>query len=66
MKFNVGDRVEWVRAIPSPELKDIAGIVMAVIPNDQDLDDFYMYDIQFDFGLYTLYGTQLGPAKPTL
>jgi len=33
--------------------------VLAVIPSDSGLDDFTMYDVQFEFGTFTLYGTQI-------
>jgi hypothetical protein len=35
-----------------------------VIASDSNLDEFTVYDIQFDFRTYTLYGTQLRPAPP--
>jgi hypothetical protein len=59
MPFKIGDRVQWVRAVPDATKQDNIGIVTAVIPDDKNRDEFTLYDIKFDFGLYTLYGTQL-------
>jgi hypothetical protein len=39
--------------------KAIPGKVIAVIPSDSGLADFAMYDVRFDFGTFTLYGTQI-------
>jgi len=62
-QFNVGDSVRWVRALSYPEYKNSVGIVQAVIPNDNNLPGFTMYDVEFQFGLATLYGTQLEAEK---
>ena len=64
MSYEIGDRVVWVRAVPDSRMKDIVGVVLAVIPNPSNLAQFTMYDVQFDFGTFTLYGTQLSPAPP--
>jgi hypothetical protein len=59
--FKVEDRVRWVRAVSSPEIKDALGIVTNVIPNDTGVDEFAMYDIKFLFRKFILYGTQIEP-----
>jgi hypothetical protein len=59
--FKVDDRVRWVRAVSSPETKDAIGLVTFVMPNDKGADDSTMYDIEFPFGMSTLYGTQIDP-----
>jgi len=61
-RHNIGSKVRWVHALNIPENQNAVGIVLAVIPNDDDLDDFTMYDIQFPFGNFTLYGTQIEPS----
>lgn len=66
MQFKIGDRVRWGRAVPDPNLKDLTGVIVAIIPSDMDLPQFTMYDIKFDFGIYTLYGTQIRLAPPDL
>ena len=58
-KHEVGSKVRWVRAVTYPENRNAVGIVLAVIRNDAHLDDFTMYDIEFSFGNFTLYGTQI-------
>jgi len=60
-KLEIGNSVRWVRAVASPEYRNAIGTVTAIIPNDNGLDDFTMYDIHFPFGLHTLYGTQIEP-----
>jgi hypothetical protein len=59
MQFQVGDRVQWVRAVPDTKLKGAAGVILAVIEADKRPDEYNLYDIRFEFGMYTLYGTQL-------
>jgi hypothetical protein len=61
VRFNIGDRVCWTRAVADPTKITVAGVVLAVIPSDSGLDDFTMYDVQFEFGTFTLYGTQMKP-----
>jgi hypothetical protein len=61
-RFTKGDRVRWVRAVALPENRNAVGVIVAVIPNDTNVDDFTMYDITFPFGTLTLYGTQIEPA----
>jgi hypothetical protein len=57
--FKVGDHVRWVKAAFSPEYKNAVGIVESGIPSDTDAEGFTMYDIKFEFGKRTLYGTQI-------
>jgi hypothetical protein len=60
--FQVGDHVRWVNAVSSLEYKNAVGTVEFMIPNDTGVEEFTMYDIQFEFGTRTLYGTQLETA----
>jgi hypothetical protein len=57
--FTIGERVRWVRAVSGPEYRNVIGMVVAVIPDDRNSRQFSMYDVQFSFGLRTLYGTQI-------
>jgi len=57
--FKVGDYVRWAAAESESRYKNCVGTITAVIPNDKNLDAFAMYDVRFDFGDRTLYGTQL-------
>ncbi len=59
VRFNRDDRVRWVRALPNAEYENAVGTVRDVIPNDASLDAFTMYDVEFQFGTFTLYGTQI-------
>ena len=59
MQFKVGDQVRWRHAVPDPNAKDALGTITAVIPNETGVDDFTLYEIQFDFGAFTLYGGQI-------
>ena len=59
--FKVADKVRWVRAVSSPESKDALGVVTNVIPNETGVEEFAMYDVEFSFGTFTLYGTQIEP-----
>ena len=63
MTFKIGDRVQWVRAVPGATKMDNIGTVTAVIQDDKNLDEFTLYDIKFDYGIYRLYGTQLRAVK---
>ena len=61
-RFKVGDKVRWVRAVASPEKKNAVGVIITVIPNDANLEEFAIYaiyDIEFSFGIATLYGTPI-------
>jgi hypothetical protein len=55
--FQVGDHVRWVQSVVRPEFKNPSGIVKMVIPNDNEL--FAQYDVEFDFGICTLYSSHL-------
>jgi hypothetical protein len=59
VRFKRGDCVRWIRAVSYPEYKNAVGTILAVIPNDASLDAFTMYDVEFEFGTFTLYGTQI-------
>jgi len=51
----------WTRAVADPNKVHIPGTVIDVIPGDSALDAFTMYDVKFEFGTFTLYGTQIEP-----
>ena len=58
--FKVGDRVRWVRAAISSEHKNAVGTAIDVMSNDDtNLEAFTIYDIEFQFGMFTLYGSQI-------
>jgi hypothetical protein len=59
IRFKVGDSVRWVKAVASPEFKNAVGIVELVIPSNTDGPKFDIYNIEFEFGTRTLYGTQI-------
>jgi len=61
LHFQIGDRVRWVRALKDLSKVHIPGVVLSVIPSDFGLEAFTMYDVQFDFGPCTVYGTQIEP-----
>jgi len=62
--FRVGDRVVWKNATLGLAHENNAGTVVNVIPHEKQLDEFALYDVDFDFGTRTLYGTQLVAAAP--
>ncbi len=55
--FNIGDLVVWASSSYAGRAK--IGAVVHVIPNDQNLSDFAIYDVQFDDVLHTLHGSEL-------
>ena len=55
--FKVGDRVLWTRALSEPIKERIIGTIVAVIPSR--VPSFTMYDVEFEFGTFALYGTQI-------
>ena len=59
MEFKVGDQVRWRNAVPELKAKDALGTITAVIPNETGVEDLTLYEIKFDFGAFTLYGTQI-------
>jgi hypothetical protein len=59
VRFRRNDHVRWVRALSYPEYENAV-----VIPNDASLDAFTMYDVEFQFGKFTLYGTQIEADAP--
>ena len=59
MAFNVGDSVVWVQAFSVSSDQGKIGTVIAVMPSDFGSESFHMYDVRFDMGLRTLYGSQL-------
>ena len=60
--YKVGDYVCWTRAVSQPSFKNATGQVATILDNDTQVEDLTLYDVQFEFGLFTLYGTQLDPA----
>lgn len=61
-RLNVGDKVRWVRAVLGSQYSNAVGVVVLVIPDDRHSREFSMYEVQFSFGLRTLYGTQIEAA----
>jgi hypothetical protein len=59
MLFKVGDQVRWRHAVPDSKLTNALGTITAVIPNETGVDDLTLYEIDFDFGAFTLYGSQI-------
>jgi hypothetical protein len=59
VRFKIGDRVQRVRDGKDDKVKDITGIVTAVIPDGKGVDEFTLYDIKVDAKNYTFYGSQL-------
>ena len=59
MLFKVGDQVRWRHAVPDSKLTNALGTITAVIPNETGVDDFTLYEIEFDFGAFTLYASQI-------
>lgn len=57
--FKVGDRVRWRHAVRDSYAKNALGIITSLIPNETGVDEFTLYEIKFDFGTFTLYGTQI-------
>jgi hypothetical protein len=66
-KFSIGDRVVWTRAVVDPRYKGAHGVVIDVVqPYSPTDDQFAMYEVRFEFGNATLYGTQIeAAATPT-
>ena len=62
MVFNIGDTVLWVRACSIDQQRPMVGRVLTVIASESALEEFTMYDVKFEFGTFTLYGTQLTAA----
>ena len=59
MMLQVGDQVRWRHAFRESTAKNALGTITAVIPNETGVDDFTLYDIQFEFGTFTLYAAQI-------
>src|SRR5688572_4061321 len=62
--FNHGDCVRWVKTL-APEYKNAEGRVVRITPSDVNRPDLVIYDVQFEFGLRTLFCDQLEPAPTT-
>ena len=58
-QFAVGDRVRWSRVNPDLGQPDIVGTIRTIIPHKRGLPALTMYQVEFDFGTFTLYGTQI-------
>ena len=39
------------------------GVVTAILDNDTQVEDLTLCDVEFEFGVFTLYCTQLEPAR---
>jgi hypothetical protein len=59
--LKVGDLIRWAHDYEEC-LTYAIGTIIAVIPSDNNLKEFTMYDIVFEFGLRTLYGSHIAPA----
>lgn len=59
MVFKVGDKVRWRHGVPELKAKNALGTITAVIPNETGVDELTLYEIKFDFGTFTLYGSQI-------
>jgi len=57
--FKIGDHVRWIRGAASSQQKNAIGIVVEVMPDNENREAFTTYDIEFQFGIYTLYGSQI-------
>lgn len=60
--FTIGDRVRWVHAVSDSQWMGAVGVIIAIIPNDTGVEELTLYDVKFEFGLCTLYATQIQPA----
>jgi hypothetical protein len=63
MLYKIGEQVRWRNAVPESKVKNALGTITAVIPNETGVDDFTLYEINFDFGAFTLYGGQIEPDQ---
>ena len=59
VRFMIGDRIRWVHAVSEPQWMGAIGVIIAVIPNDTGVEELTLYDVRFEFGLCTLYATQI-------
>jgi hypothetical protein len=59
MEFKVGDQVRWLHAVPDSTARNALGTITAVVPNETGVDDFTLYEVKFEFGVFTLYGAQI-------
>jgi hypothetical protein len=62
VRFDIGDEVRWVQATPASKARGMSGVILDVIPSISRLDELTMYEIQFQFGTFRLYGTQIEPV----
>jgi len=60
--FKVGDEVVWI----TEAFHNKVGTVTNVIPNDNELNEFTLYDVTFDFGLRALHGSELQAISPNI
>jgi hypothetical protein len=59
MVFKVGDQVRWLHGVHELKEKNALGTITDVTPNETGVDEFTLYEIKFDFGAFTLYGSQI-------
>ena len=59
--FKVGDQVLWIDATSDVD-KGSVGTIVDFVPSIYGVGSFHLYEVQFDFGLRSLYGTQLTRA----
>ena len=58
--FSIGDRVIWAKALRD-EYRKAEGRIVRVVPSDSNLPQLVIYEVQFEFGLRTLFCDQLEP-----
>jgi hypothetical protein len=63
-RFKIGDHVRWVHATPDAMKRNAIGRIVAIVASDTNSEDFALYDIQFAFGIMTLYRTQFERIEP--
>jgi hypothetical protein len=66
MQFKIGDQVRWRHAVRDLKARDALGTITAVLPNETGVDDFALYEIEFDFGAFILYGGQIQQEPDTI
>jgi hypothetical protein len=61
--YKVGAKVRWKKTSFDATIQNATGVILHVLPSDVDVEEFTMYDVEFDFGIYTLYAIQLLPEQ---
>jgi hypothetical protein len=63
LRFKVGNKVRCINQKSSGDTREV-GIIRLVVPNDDELDAFSMYEVEFPDRRIVIYGSQLA-AQPT-